>query len=413
MSAVRWRRCGRALGSLPSDGMVRARWVELLHDELPGIEPFLRRQGSAAVIRRPDAAGRAVTWRVVRHSKTDLVGIDDDSGERIDLRFEDVQIWSIDWPRVITALRAGLGLSGTPRALPDAALTWEVGRLALNEHQTAPIFLCGAPRHRLGTACDRICAEGLQGGVLLVGDPAVAPPEAVARLGARTIQVVEIGDAIATDDRGRLVGISGPDSVVGDLRFRLGLAPGNLPAFQFMRTGNRWDIRFEHQPLCIEDQKGLHYICMLLEKPNVPIEAEVLFATVAGLDRHLLHGSTGVVTDRKSRDEYMSEYRKLHERIGRMEPGNPERDRLEIMRDRIMEALKEGDGLGGEDRELTSSTKIGRGVGMAINRAIEVIAEEDKAGIALAAHLQDAIRNRTGQKPVYRPSASIAWATSS
>src|SRR5690606_23714131 len=124
-----------------------------------------------AVVHRPDAQGRLIAWRVVRHAKADLVGVNDDSGERIDLTFADTQVWALDWTSILAALRAGLGLSGTERQMPDGRLTWEAGRFALNDHQTAPILLCGAPRHHLGRACDRILAEGLEKGVLLVGDP--------------------------------------------------------------------------------------------------------------------------------------------------------------------------------------------------------------------------------------------------
>lgn len=410
MSAIRWRKCGHALGVLPGDAAIRSRWEELLGEEMTAVESFLRKKGTAAIIRRPDAQGRPVTWRVLRHAKADLVGVDDDSGERIALRFEDVQQWAIDWFKVTAALRAGLGLTGTQRQVPDAVLTWEVGRLALTDHQTAPICLSGAPRHHLDAACDRLLAEGIQGGVLLVGDPSVMAPEAVARLLARNVVVVGLCDAIAVDPRGRLVGIAGPESIVGDLRTRLGLAPVDRPAYQFIRTGSRWDIVFAGASICVDHEKGMHYICLLLDKPGTPIPVQTLVATVADVDRHLLQGSKGAVNDRQSRTEYMAEYRRLQERIDQLGDGDPAREKLEADQDRILEELQAGDGLGGEDRIVTSGAQMGRAAGNAINRAIDAIAAEPD-GAALAAHLKDCLKGRTGQKPVYRPATAIAWTT--
>lgn len=410
MSAIRWRKCGHALGILPSDGATRSRWEELLGEEMHAVAPFLRKQGAAAVVHRPDGQGRSVALRVVRHTKTDLVGIDDDSGERFDLRFEDVQVWALDWTAILAALRTGLHLSGTQRPVPDAVLTWEVGHLALTDHQTAPILLCGAPRHRLGAACDRLLAEGIQAGVLLVGDPGVMSAETFARLRTRNVVAVGLCDAIAVDPRGRLVGIAGPESIVGDLRTRLGLAPVDRPAYQFIRTGSRWDIVFEGTSICVDHEKGMHYICLLLDKPGTPIPVQTLVATVADVDGHLLHGSKGAVNDRQSRTEYMAEYRRLQEHIARLGDGDPTREKLEADQDRIMEELQAGDGLGGEDRIVTSGAQMGRAAGNAINRAIEALAAVPD-GSALAAHLKDGLKYRSGQKPVYRPVAAIAWAT--
>ncbi len=409
MSAIRWRRCGKALGVLPGDAAIKSRWEALLGEEMTCVEPFLRKRGAAAVVHRPDKQGRSVALRVVRHTKTDLVGVDDDSGERFDLRFEDVQQWVIDWVAVTAALRAGLGLTGTQLPILGAVLTWDIGRMALTDHQTAPIYLCGAPRHQLAAACDRLLADGIQAGVLLVGDPSVMPSETVTRLLASKVVVVGLCDAIAAD-RGRLVGVTGPESVVGDLRIRLGLAPVDSPAYQFIRTGQRWDIVFQGVVICVDHQKGLSYICLLLDKPDSSIDVQTLVATVADVDRHLLQGSNGAVNDRQSRSEYMDEYRRLQERIDRLSEGDPIREKLEVDQDRIMEQLQAGDGLGGENRIVTSGAQMGRSVGNAINRAIAAISAEPD-GAALATHLKDGLKNRTGQKPVYRPVAAIGWTT--
>lgn len=410
MSTIRWRRLGRAIGRLPDGCATRADWAALLGAEQPAVEPFLRRSGTAAVVRRRDASGNQVAWRVVAHGKADLVGVDDETGERIPLAFDDTLLWTLDWTAVAAALRSGLHLSGTQRPIPDALLTWDIGRAALTEHQTAPVILCGAPGHRLGAALDRIAAEAATAGVVLVGDPAVAPPEAVARLQARQYVVVGISDAIAVDERRRLVGIAGPESVLGDLRVRLGLAPVDRPAFQFVRTGARWDLAFAGRMLCVDDQKGLSYISLLLDKPGTPVEVQTLVATVAEVDQHLLQGSKGVVNDRQSRDDYLATARRLQERLQRFDEDHPERARLEAEQDRILEAINAGDALGGDDRQLTTGAQMGRAVGMAMNRAIDAIAAQPD-GSALATHLKDSLKRRTGQHPVYRPSSPITWVT--
>lgn len=348
-----------------------------------------------------------VTLRVVRHAKDDLVGVDDESGERFPLGFDEVRLFAPDWPAIRAALRAGLGLSGTEREVPEAVDTWEVGRIALTDHLTAPILLCATPHHLLGPACDRILAEGLRDGVVLVGNSAVVPGEVMARLRERNLVIVGLCDAIALDARRRLVGLAGPESIVGDLRARLGLAPVDQPAYQFIRTGKRWDIVFNEAHLSIDDQKGLHYISLLLDKPGSAIDVQTLVATVADVERHLLQGSKGVVNDRQSRDSYMAEYRRLQQLI---DDGHSDSDRLMVDQERIMDALGAGDGLGGEDRQLTDAAQMGRGVGTAIDRAIKAIGVQPNGG-ELVAHLKESLKSRTGQNPSYRPATAIVWTT--
>ncbi len=409
MSTTRLHEFGRSLGMLPEDRTTRDRWKTLLGSEMEAVEPFLNKAGTAAVVWLRGTDGHETSWRVVAHGKTDLVGIDDESGERIDLAFDQAQMHAVEWQRIVEGLHAGLGLTGPSRRLPDTVLTWEVGRRALTDERSVQVFLVGAPRDRMAITLDRLVAGGVVEAVVIVGDTTIINAEAVARLAQRKIVVVGIRDRIAVDARQRLVGIAGPECVVGDLRAALGLAQVSRPAYQFIRSGSRWDIVFRGQDISVSDGHGMHAIAMLLEKPNQPMPAITLQASIHHVERSTLSGSKGPVNDRMTRDEVTTRYKELKERMDRLGSSHPEYDRLETEMEQLATYFSEGDGMRGEDRQVTGAAQVGRAIGNAINRAIGGIAKESDLGKSLAAYLKDTLKDRTGQNPAYRPPEPVTW----
>jgi len=403
MSAIRLREFGRAIAFLPEDRTTWKRWTELLGNEIDSAATFIAKKGTARALSLSDAAGVETRYRIVAHTKTDLVGVDDETGERISLTFDEAQLHAVDWSRVVSALKAGLNLSGPHRAIPDFVLTWELGRCALTDEVSAPIYLVAAPRDRLAAMLDRLAATGLERAVVLVGDAAAVNPEACARLSGREIFVTGIADKIAVDDQRRLVGIAGPESVIGDLRALLGLAPLARPDFQMVRSGARWDVVFRNQDVSVGESGGMGAIAQLLEKPNEPIPATTIQAAIHRVERRLLAGSKGPKNDRETRDAIRVRVKELFERMQRIEKDHQDYDRDEAEFDRLTEGMKDGDGLGGADVQLTVAAAAGRAVGNAINRAIETISKEGQPGAELAVYLKDTLKGRTGQNPCYRP----------
>ncbi len=410
MSAIRLRKFGRSITALPEDRTTWDRWTALLGEEIDAAGHFLAKKGTARAVCLRDESGVEIRYRVVAHTKTDLVGIDDETGERIALTFEAAQMHAVDWSHMVVALKEGLHLSGPHRAVPDLLRTWEVGRCALTDERSALVYLVGAPRDRMAATLDRLAATGVQEAVVLVGDAAGVNAEAVDRLRARKVLVVGLADTIALDDRRRLVGISGPESIVGDLRALLGLAPLERLPYQMIRTGARCDIVFRAQDIAVDYSTGISALAQLLDKPNDPRSATAIQAATNRVEERLLGGSKGAKNDRQSRDAVRSRILRLSENMQRYGEEHVDYDRWEAERDQLIPMVKDGDGYGGADVQMTTAAAAGRAVGGAINRAIAAIKKAGPAGEAFAAYLEDTIKDRTGQHPCYRPSgAAPGW----
>ncbi|GDY13120.1 hypothetical protein LBMAG53_19980 [Planctomycetota bacterium] len=404
MASKRLRKFGRALGTLPDDRTTLAQWSAQVGEEMETVKGLLIKQGPAGAVWLHAAGGGAMTrYRVVAHSKMDLVGVDDDTGDRVPLTLETAQLYAADWDRIVPALRDGLNLSGPYRPVSDMHHTWEVGRCALTDERSALVYLVAAPRDQMAAILDRLVATGVQEAVVLVGDAAAVNAEAVARLRGRKVQVVGIADAIALDERRRLVGVAGPESVVGDLRALMGLAPRERPPYQMSRNGARCDIVFRGLDIAVDFGVGVSALANLLGKPNAPCSAVAIQAATHCVEPRLLSGSKGVRNDRQSRDEARERIRKLTENMRRHGSGHIEYDRWEAERGQLLTMVKDGDGLGGADVQQTTAAAAGRAVGGAIKRAIAAIAKEGEAGKSFAAYLEDTIRDPTGQHPCYRP----------
>jgi hypothetical protein len=225
MSLIRLREFGQALGRLTDDADTSAAWALRLGEQWDSFQPLMQRHGTAAALERPDVRGLPVRYRVVAHTKADLVGVDDDTGERIPLRFDEAQLLGIDWRKVVAGLRSGLRLYGPWQELTGHRRVWELGRCVLTDTRSAAVYLAAPPRPRLAPTLDRLLGEGVRDAVVLVPDTQAIDAAVVARLRSASVLVAGMADCLALDDSGDLVGLAGPESVFGDLRALLGLAP--------------------------------------------------------------------------------------------------------------------------------------------------------------------------------------------
>lgn len=403
MPSIRWRNFWRTVARLPEDRTTWSRWTDLVGAEIETVRPILAKQGTTRVVRRRDADGIERRYRVVTHAKDDLVGVDDDTGERIPLTFAEAQLHAVDWPRVVAALRDGLHLSGSHRTIPDVPNAWEIGRCSLNDTQSALVYLVADPRDHIAATLDRLVATGVRQSVVLVADTAAVNADAVARLRTHQVLVVGLADTIAWDERRWLVGVAGPESVFGDLRTLLGLAPCERPAFQWTRVGARCDIVFRGQDIAIDASAGTAAIAHLLENPNTPCPPSSIQAAIHHVDPRVVSGSKGAKNDRQSRDAVRNRILELMDLMRRHGSAHSEYDRWESERDRLIPLAKDGDGLGGADVHLTTEASAGRAIGGSINRVIAALRQVSPAGKACADYLDATIADRNGQQPCYRP----------
>jgi hypothetical protein len=412
MSLIRLREFGQALGRLTDDADTSVSWAHRLGEQWGGFQSLMQRRGTAAALVRPDARGLPVRYRVVAHTKADLVGVDDETGERIPLGFDEAQLLGIDWRKVVAGLRSGLRLQGPWQEVTGHRRVWELGRYALTDTRTASVYLAAPPRPRLASALDRLLAEGVREAVVLVPDTQAIDAAVVVRLRSASVLVAGMADCLALDDSGDLVGVAGPESVFGDLRALLGLAPIACDPFQMIRNGDRWDLVFRGDGFSVANTTGvgLHAIAMLLTAGPDPVPAIDIQASYRQVDRRLLTGSKGPKADSATQSQVRRRMEKLAGRIQRNSQDHPDYDQWEAELDRLLAYAQDTEGFAGAESQTATPRAAGRAVGNAIKAAIKAIADTGGPGAAMAAHLRESIQSPTGQRPVYRSGAEcITW----
>jgi len=99
----------RSLEMLIGWGTVTAEWKQMTNGEYHIVRRFLRpSEGLATFYPHPDPGIRI--YRVVTQGPDDHVGVCDETGERIDLKDEDLVLWELDRPVLGRALAAALGV---------------------------------------------------------------------------------------------------------------------------------------------------------------------------------------------------------------------------------------------------------------------------------------------------------------
>ena len=209
----------------------------------------------------------------------------------------------------------------------------------------------------------------------------------------------------------------------------LGSITGNKYSHCFIRSVNDvWSISFNDKMISISDQKGIHYIKVLLLKPRESFTIQDLHLLVnptfseveinvqefmtmddednAGFSIGGL-GNAGTAFDEKTKKQLKSRLSTLDEQIeDAQQKGDEEKySKLEGDRDKIIIYLSSGQGKGGRTRILGSTDeKIRKSISNSINRAVKHISQYHPE---LGQHLKHSIR--TGSTCSYIPDPDTVW----
>ncbi len=103
-------RIWQTLESLVGPAAVLAEWQKEVGDELPFLMPYLQpRAKFATSYPRLDGGKAWQAFRVVEHGPNDIVGICDDTQERISLTRQELVIYEIQWSRLLRDIALALG----------------------------------------------------------------------------------------------------------------------------------------------------------------------------------------------------------------------------------------------------------------------------------------------------------------
>ena len=161
--------------------------------------------------------------------------------------------------------------------------------------------------------------------------------------------------------------------------------------------GDTWLVEFAGSRARLRDQRGLHYLQTLLERPGVELPA----LTLAAADDSLAGSTEGTMLDGRAMCEYRERINDLHEDIDEATANNDiERAaRAESELDALVTHLAAATGVGGRSRPFTGPDERARvSVTKAIRSAINHLGEQLPD---LGCHLTATVH--TGNRCVYQP----------
>lgn len=182
----------------------------------------------------------------------------------------------------------------------------------------------------------------------------------------------------------------------------------------FRKKGQRaWEVRFAGgRDFVVTRTKGASYLHILLSNPRVPMPATKLASMVALAPEEYMLGSAGEDSDREAISAYKARCQDLQEDLEEARRNNDEARQALIEGElaKLAAQIKRDQGLGGRLRkEADDRERVRKAVGIAIKRAVQEIAREDKG---LAAHLRSPTL-KCGLNPCYDPrdSDQVEWDT--
>lgn len=203
------------------------------------------------------------------------------------------------------------------------------------------------------------------------------------------------------DSMGAVPEETATDGPVGPAE-RTGSATAETPrAAQWLRRGDRWEVRYGGRCVNVKHTKGMDDIAQLLGAPDSEVAAvDLAQVTVEAAD-------TGEAIDSAARQQYEQRIRELHAELADAEDRNDlgRIDRVTAELDALVEHLAAAVGLGGRPRRSGGSTERARtAVTRRVRNAVARLAEYHAD---LGRHLDSSIR--TGTLCAYRPHDSVVW----
>jgi hypothetical protein len=176
---------------------------------------------------------------------------------------------------------------------------------------------------------------------------------------------------------------------------------------RLVREGDTWLVEFGGSRTRLRDQRGLHHLQTLLERPGVEIPA----LTLAVADNGMAGSSEATILDDRAMREYRQRITDLHEDIDEATANNDiERAaRAEAELDTLVAQLASATGVGGRSRRFSGADERARvSVTKAIRSTINHLAEQLPD---LGQHLTATVH--TGSRCVYQPDprAPHRWTT--
>ena len=384
-------------------------WRMLLGAEYDRTRHFFRSQAKFALSYcHPDSTG--LPYRVMIESPERIVGISDETQERINLNAADLVLHELDRPTLCRAVATAFGLKSDPAPVESLSWTERLGYYLPVVGRRFPTYLsiCSQAAD-FQNVVTRLAAKN---GPFLLLAPTGRYVTPVVQTVIRQSHAgfLPLGETLAMDQASRLVATPAATALLEQFADTAipaaGAIPTELPTNEFRRFGKLWQIRFAGTTIGLKDYLGLGYIVQLIAHPNEQIFCAKLFAAAHGHGQRVAVGSCGAILDAEALSAYQRWVVELGEELAEAQSHHDfgRQETLQMELDLLTAEVGAALGLGGRHRERSDVERFRKSVTMAITRAVEAIIVIHPA---LGGHLTDAIT--TGRFCSYSPKCPVDW----
>lgn len=414
----------RALEDLPGQQAVSAEWRQRLGASYDTLKGFLASTGTKAMSLPREDGREGPQLRVVPGTNgSPPVVIDDLLGTKRTGDLRECAIWRVQMSAVLRGLREGLHLPDIGMPGAGDGIRWDLGQIAVADHESVPVFLVVASEDDVLAETLRDIAMTSPDGAIVVLPTLRAVPSALkSSLESRRCQLIDASRSIYLGRDGRrLVMIGGPAELVSVQRRWRKLPTDTDCLYDIRRAGTDWLLVWNGHTMPLKHMDGLLYIRALIERrKQAPIHVLDLKAAVEGVDRGLLEAgeiqtmSAEAIAIEQTEKQRLLDLFERSQRTGNHDDGDRIMEQLEALEKRRAESVSitgKPRATSAAERARTSVYNLIRGTKSSALDAIRAAAARHPDHQAdfedLADHLQQSLV--TGFMLAYRPRLELPW----
>jgi hypothetical protein len=214
------KRFWTAVESLPSLAAVEAEWHNLLGREFRLVQPFLRATQKLALSFPAEDGIRY--YEVIEHTRNDLVGICNETGETIALSRSQLVVYELDQRRLATQVANALGPSAANQIATKEIRLFSLGSFRRTLYSVAAFLIYPSTENDVASGAAWLISQGLAPFLVLTPTRQYVPVELDLRLRSIDSATLPLADVLVVSDDGtwtitrETIGAALPDLTVED-----------------------------------------------------------------------------------------------------------------------------------------------------------------------------------------------------
>jgi hypothetical protein len=187
--------------SLPSLAAVETEWLECLRGEYHLIKPLLRsRKEHASSFPKIDGG---LPYHVIEHRRDDLVGVCEETGEKIKLHRNQLVIYELDLQRLAARVASALGLGHAHKVALQEGRLFSLGSFRPMGYSVAAYLILPSDAAEVTAGAALLISQGLSPFLMLTPTGRFVTGEITLRLRSFGSAYLPLADALVVSDVGQ------------------------------------------------------------------------------------------------------------------------------------------------------------------------------------------------------------------